>query len=83
MSSYAIRLDGLTKDFPVGFWWPRRARVLDGVSLEIKRGEIYGYLGPNGAGKTTTLKLLMQLIYPTAGSAEILGRPKAERDEEV
>jgi len=49
--------------------------VLDGVSLEIKRGEIYGYLGPNGAGKTTTLKLLMQLIYPTAGSAEILGRP--------
>ena len=75
MSGYAIRLDGLTKDYPVGFWWPRRTRALDGVSLDIKCGEIYGYLGPNGAGKTTTLKLLMQLIYPTGGSAEILDRP--------
>jgi ABC-2 type transport system ATP-binding protein len=71
----AIRTDGLTKDYPVGFWRPRPYRALDGLSLEVGTGEIFGFLGPNGAGKTTTLKLLMQLIYPTSGRAEILGRP--------
>ena len=75
MSGYAIRLEELTKDYPVGFWRPRPVRALDGVSLDVKPGEVLGYLGPNGAGKTTTLKLLMQLIYPTSGRAEILGRP--------
>jgi ABC-2 type transport system ATP-binding protein len=45
------------------------------LTLQVSRGEVFGFLGPNGAGKTTTLKLLMQLIYPTSGRAEILGRP--------
>jgi ABC-2 type transport system ATP-binding protein len=45
------------------------------LNLEVRTGEVFGFLGPNGAGKTTTLKLLMQLVYPTAGRAEILGRP--------
>ena len=49
-----------------------RARRL---TLDVESGEVFGFLGPNGAGKTTTLKLLMQLIYPTSGRAEILGRP--------
>lgn len=71
----AVRLQGLTKDFGVGFWRSRPVRALDGVTLEVQSGEVLGYLGPNGSGKTTTLKLLMQLIFPTAGSAEILGRP--------
>ena len=71
---HAVRLHGLTKDFRVGFWRPRAYRALHDVSLEVRQGEVLGYLGPNGAGKTTTLKLLMQLIYPTAGQAEILGR---------
>jgi ABC-2 type transport system ATP-binding protein len=71
----AIRIDGLTKDYAVGFWRKRPYRALDALSLEIATGEVFGFLGPNGAGKTTTLKLLMQLIYPTAGHAEILGRP--------
>jgi ABC-2 type transport system ATP-binding protein len=71
----AIRIDGLTKDYTVGFWRPRPYRALDALSLEIAPGEVFGFLGPNGAGKTTTLKLLMQLIFPTAGRAEILGRP--------
>jgi ABC-2 type transport system ATP-binding protein len=71
----AIRTDGLTKDYPVGFWRPRPYRALDNLSLEVGAGEIFGFLGPNGAGKTTTLKLLMQLVYPTSGRAEILGRP--------
>jgi ABC-2 type transport system ATP-binding protein len=65
----------LTKDYAVGFWRKRPHRALDGVSLEIDRGEVFGFLGPNGAGKTTTLKLLMQLVFPTSGRAEIFGRP--------
>jgi ABC-2 type transport system ATP-binding protein len=72
---FAIRTDSLTKDFRIGFWRPRPYRALDSLNLEVAQGEIFGFLGPNGAGKTTTLKLLMQLIYPTGGQAEILGRP--------
>jgi ABC-2 type transport system ATP-binding protein len=71
----AIQIEELTKDYAVGFWRPRPYRALDRLSLRIEPGEVFGFLGPNGAGKTTTLKLLMQLIYPTSGRAEILGRP--------
>jgi len=71
----AIDIDRLTKDFSVGFWRPRPYRALDQLSLRIEQGEVFGFLGPNGAGKTTTLKLLLQLIYPTSGRAEILGKP--------
>jgi ABC-2 type transport system ATP-binding protein len=71
----AVRIEALTKDYTVGFWRRRPYRALDALSLEIEPGEVFGFLGPNGAGKTTTLKLLMQLIFPTAGRAEILGRP--------
>ena len=78
MSGYAIRLEELTKDYPVGFWRPRPVRALDGVSLDVEFGEVLGFLGPNGSGKTTTLKLLMQLIYPSSGRAEILGRPAGD-----
>ena len=77
---HAVRLQGLTKDFRVGFWRPRPKRAIDGVTLEVEPGEVLGYLGPNGSGKTTTLKLLMQLIFPTAGTAEILGRPAGDLD---
>src|SRR4029453_301353 len=73
--SAAISIDNLTKDYQVGFWRKRPYRALDRLSLEVQTGEIFGFLGPNGAGKTTTLKLLMQLIFPTSGHAEILGRP--------
>jgi ABC-2 type transport system ATP-binding protein len=71
----AIETDALTKDFAVGFWRKRPYRALDGLTLAVEPGEVFGFLGPNGAGKTTTLKLLMQLIYPTSGAARILGRP--------
>jgi len=71
----AIRIEELTKDYAVGFWRRRPYRALDRLTLDIEPGEVFGFLGPNGAGKTTTLKLLMQLIYPTSGRAEILGRP--------
>ena len=69
-----IEIENLTKDYEVGFWRKRRVRALDGLTLKVERGEIFGFLGANGAGKTTTLKLLMRLIYPTAGQARILGR---------
>ena len=71
----AIRIEDLTKDYWVGFWRKRPYRALERLSLEVEPGEIFGFLGPNGAGKTTTLKLLMQVIFPTSGRAEILGRP--------
>jgi ABC-2 type transport system ATP-binding protein len=77
---YAIRTDNLTKDFAIGFWRPRPYRALDSLNLEVATGETFGFLGPNGAGKTTTLKLLMQLIFPTSGRAEILGRPVGDVD---
>ncbi len=69
----AIEIDNLTKDYEVGFWRKRKVRALDGLSLGVEHGQIFGFLGANGAGKTTTLKLLMRLIYPTAGTAQILG----------
>ena len=71
----AIRIDELTKDYAIGFWRKRPYRALDRLSLAVEPGEVFGFLGPNGAGKTTTLKLLMQLIFPTSGRAEILGQP--------
>jgi ABC-2 type transport system ATP-binding protein len=71
----AIRTEGLTKHFNQGFWRPRPYAALQDLTLQVSQGEVFGFLGPNGAGKTTTLKLLMQLIYPTSGYAEILGRP--------
>ncbi len=70
----AIEIENLTKDYETGFWRKRKVRALDGLSLIVESGQIFGFLGANGAGKTTTLKLLMRLIYPTAGAARILGR---------
>lgn len=76
----AIHTEGLTKHYSTGFWRPRPYVALDRLTLQVARGEVFGFLGPNGAGKTTTLKLLMQLIFPTSGRAEILGRPVGDAD---
>ncbi|MBC8030380.1 MAG: ABC transporter ATP-binding protein [Pyrinomonadaceae bacterium] len=67
-----VEIENLTKDYDVGFWRKRKVRALDGLSLRVHKGEIFGFLGANGAGKTTTLKLLMRLIFPTSGTARIL-----------
>lgn len=68
---HAIEIKGLSKTYK----GKRGAKVvaLEGLNLEIGKGEIFGFLGPNGAGKSTTIKALMGLIRPTAGSAQILG----------
>jgi ABC-2 type transport system ATP-binding protein len=76
----AITTEALTKHYKVGFWRPRPYVALDSLTLQVGAGEVFGFLGPNGAGKTTTLKLLMQLIYPTSGRAEILGKPVGDID---
>ena len=68
-----IEITNLTKDYEVGFWRKRKVRALDDLSLSVDHGQIFGFLGANGAGKTTTLKLLMRLIFPTTGTARILG----------
>jgi len=69
----AIEILGLEKTYSIGFWRKRPKHALRPLDLKVEEGEIFGFLGPNGAGKTTTLKLLMGLIFPTAGSARILG----------
>jgi len=69
----AIEILGLAKTYHVGFWRKRPKCALQPLHLTVEEGEIFGFLGPNGAGKTTTLKLLMGLVYPSAGSARILG----------
>ena len=74
----AIEISGLTKDYPSGFLHLKRVRALDGLSLTVESGEIFGFLGGNGAGKTTAIKVLMRLMTPTAGSARILGHDVAD-----
>ncbi len=71
----AIEILGLEKTYMVGFWRKRPKCALKPLRLQVEEGEIFGFLGPNGAGKTTTLKLLMGLVFPTSGSARILGHP--------
>jgi ABC-2 type transport system ATP-binding protein len=63
----AIETTALSKTFPGGI------RALDGLDLRVERGEVFGFLGPNGAGKSTTIRLLLDLIRPTAGTASLLG----------
>lgn len=70
----AIEILGLEKTYMVGFWRKRPKRALQPLHLSVEDGEIFGFLGPNGAGKTTTLKMLMGLVFPTAGTARILGK---------
>ncbi len=74
----AVRVEGLTKQFRSGWLGHATVTALDGLSLSVRKGEIYGFLGPNGAGKTTTFKILLGLMRPTGGRAEILGRPAGD-----
>ncbi|MEK9139514.1 MAG: ATP-binding cassette domain-containing protein, partial [Nitrospirota bacterium] len=73
-SDSILKTEGLRKTFKVGFWG-RPVTALEGLDLEVRQGEVFGFLGPNGAGKTTTIKMLMGLIYPTSGQAWLFGRP--------
>ena len=72
----AIAASGLSKDYGSG-------RGLFGLDLEVERGEIFGFLGPNGAGKSTTMRLLLDLIRPTSGSARVLGLETRKESVEI
>jgi ABC-2 type transport system ATP-binding protein len=74
MSSPAIEIENLTKDYPFGFLHLKKKTSLEGLTMNVEDGEVFGFLGPNGAGKSTTIKLLVGLIFPTAGTARILGK---------
>jgi ABC-2 type transport system ATP-binding protein len=71
---HAIEIQGLSKDYTVGFWKKQLRPAVKSLNLAVNLGETFGFLGPNGAGKTTTLKMLMGIIFPTSGSARILGQ---------
>jgi len=76
----ALQISNLTKDYKTGFFKQRSVRALDGLTLEVRSGQIFGFLGGNGAGKTTTIKILMGLLHPTTGEAKILGQDISEID---
>src|SRR6266852_874142 len=75
MTALAIETENLTKDYPFGFLNLKTKRSLEGLTMQVEAGEVFGFLGPNGAGKSTTIKLLVGLIFPTLGTARILGKP--------
>jgi ABC-2 type transport system ATP-binding protein len=70
----AIETINLEKIYSVGFWRKKPRVALRPLTLTVEEGTVFGFLGPNGAGKTTTLKLLLGLVFPTAGTARILGK---------
>src|ERR1700731_3479057 len=74
MATSAIEIENLTKDYPFGFLHLKKKTSLEGLTMRVESGEVFGFLGPNGAGKSTTIKLLVGLIFPDAGSARILGK---------
>jgi ABC-2 type transport system ATP-binding protein len=74
MPTPAIEMENLSKEYPHGFLHLKKKRSLENLSMQVQTGEVFGFLGPNGAGKSTTIKLLMRLIFPTSGTARILGK---------
>ena len=74
MSQPAIEIEQLSKEYPYGFLNLKKRKSLEDLTMQVEQGEVFGFLGPNGAGKSTTIKLLMRLIFPTKGTARILGK---------
>lgn len=72
-STPAIEVTNLEKVFK-DFWQRPRAKAVNGISMSIQPGEVFGLLGPNGSGKSTTIKMLLGLLHPTSGNIKVLGR---------
>src|SRR5262249_16061621 len=70
-----ISLQSVSKQYRLGFWLNRRVTALRDLTMDVRRGEVFGLLGPNGAGKSTTIKILMNLVRATTGTATLFGRP--------
>jgi ABC-2 type transport system ATP-binding protein len=75
MADPVLQLQDVSKDFVSGLIRRRRRPALKRLSLQVQRGEVFGYLGPNGSGKTTTLKLIIGLLFADSGSITVLGHP--------
>jgi ABC-type multidrug transport system ATPase subunit len=82
VTDHVVQIENIRKVFRVGFWG-RRVTAVDQLSLDVRRGEVFGFLGPNGAGKTTTLKMLMGLIYPGQNLRPSCGRSGCESQARV
>ena len=78
MTEPAIATQNLSKEYPHGFLHLKKKTSLESLTMQVEHGEVFGFLGPNGAGKSTTIKLLMGIIFPTAGSAQMLGKPVSD-----
>ena len=78
MPGPAIETQNLNKEYPHGFLHLKKRTSLEGLTLQVEEGVVFGLLGPNGAGKSTTIKLLMGIIFPTSGTARILGKDIGE-----
>src|ERR1700758_4940671 len=78
MTAPTIETQNLSKEYPYGFLHLKRKTSLENLTMQVEDGEVFGLLGPNGAGKSTTIKLLMGIIFPTTGSAQILGKPVSD-----
>lgn len=76
MNNAAIHIAGLSRNYG-------KVKALDNISMEIEEGEIFGFIGPNGAGKTTTIRILLNLIFPTSGSASIMGMDVIRNTKEI
>ncbi|KAB1987950.1 ATP-binding cassette domain-containing protein, partial [Haemophilus parainfluenzae] len=72
-----VQAVGLTKVFS-DFWLRAKARAVDGVDFEIRRGEVFGLLGPNGSGKSTTIKMILGLLHKSKGSLLVFGRDPSD-----
>jgi ABC-2 type transport system ATP-binding protein len=75
----AIEIQGLSKEY-VDIWRKQKVEAVKNLNLTVEEGEIFGFLGRNGAGKTTTIKMLLGLLFPTAGDATILGKPMGDNN---
>jgi len=75
-----IRLESVSKQYRLGFWLTRRVHALCDLTLDVQPGEVFGLLGPNGAGKSTTIKILMNLVRATTGTATLFGQPPHRRE---
>src|SRR5574341_310234 len=72
-----VSVRALTKVFK-DFWGRPKARAVDNVDFDVRRGEVFGLLGPNGSGKSTTVKLILGLLYPTKGRIAVFGKPPTD-----
>ena len=74
-----IQLQSVSKEYRLGFWLSRKVHALRELTMDVRPGEVFGLLGPNGAGKSTTIKILMNLVQASGGSARLFGRPPNDR----